>query len=154
MRYLSIFIVCCALFAGCSSSRDAGEGAVKREVVDLYVGTVELPDGFIHSREEGIDTIIGHFTSADGHLVIHYDIAILGSAFASHIKAKDIISSYQTTVHGLTALIVVARQEDTKFVYITLPEVGPAIFYADIRDDADLEMVKKLAFSFRLKHKD
>ena len=154
MRYLSIFIVCCALFAGCSSSRDAGEGAVKREVVDLYVGTVELPDGFTHSRGEPLDSFNGHFTSTDGHLMICYDIGAMAGVYTSGIVEKDITSSSKTTVHGLTALIVIARQKDTRHAYISFPRGGPANFYAIIKDDDDLEMVKKLAFSYRLKHKD
>jgi hypothetical protein len=66
-------------------------------------------------------------------------------------EGKDILSSSKVTVHDLTALIVVARWSNAKHVVVSFPQGGPANFYAEIRDDADLEAVLNLALNYRLK---
>ena len=151
MLHARILIACCALFAGCSAPPHTAPAAIGQETVDLDTGTVDLPVGFTHSRDQGIDSLVGHFTSTDGHLVIHYDIGFLAGVYASQTMGKDIVSSSKATVHGLTTLILVAHWENANHAIVSFPKGGPANFYAELRDDADLEIVKKLAFTFKLK---
>jgi hypothetical protein len=50
-------------------------------IVCLQLGNwqVKMPAGFTYSRENGIDTFIGRFTSEDGSLVIGHDIGELAA---------------------------------------------------------------------------
>lgn len=119
-------------------------------LADLYEGTVELPSGFTHTHDQGIDSYVGHFTSPDGKLVIHYDIGIDAGVAALQTEAR-ILSSTNITANGLTALIVIVKRGDGKQAIVSFPKGGPANFFAHIRNDADFELVKNISLSYRLK---
>lgn len=119
-------------------------------LVDVYEGTVELPSGFTSTHDQGIDSYVGHFTSPDGKLVIHYDIGIDAGVAALQPEAK-ILSSTNVTANGLAALIVIVKRGDVKQAIVSFPKGGPANFFAQIRNDSDFELVKNIALSYRLK---
>jgi hypothetical protein len=119
-------------------------------VVDVYEGTVELPSGFTHAQDQGVDSFVGHFTSADGKLVVDYDIGINASVNALHPEGP-ILSSTNVTVNGLTGIIVTTQWGDAKYAIVSFPKGGPANFFARIRNDSDFELVKKISLSYRLK---
>lgn len=119
-------------------------------LVDVYEGTVELPSGFTHARDQGVDSFAGHFTSADGKLVINYDIGINASVNALHPEGP-ILSSTNVTVNGLAGIIVTTQWGDAKYAIVSFPKGGPANFFAQIRDDSDFELVRKISLSYRLK---
>src|SRR5437764_1154651 len=50
-------------------------------------GQVHLPVGFTYQVDRGADTFEGHFTSADGKLVIRHDIGGYAGAWASSDKS-------------------------------------------------------------------
>jgi hypothetical protein len=118
-------------------------------LADLYEGTVELPSGFTHTQEQGIDSFVGHFTSPDGKLVIRYDIGIDAGVAALQPEGQ-ILSSTNLTANGLTVLIVIVKRGDVKQAIVSFPKVS-ANFFAPIRNDADFELVKKISLSYRLK---
>ena len=49
-----------------------------------WAGQVSLPIGFTYQVDQGGDTFEGHFTSADGKLIIRYDIGGYAGAWASN----------------------------------------------------------------------
>ena len=119
-------------------------------MVDLRRGTVELPGGFTHTRDKGKDSTVGHFTSADGSLTIHYDIGKMAGVQAKATDLKDIVSSESVKAGDLDALIVVHGAKPRKIV-ISFPGGGPANFFAEVRGDEDIAMVRKLVLTFKLK---
>jgi hypothetical protein len=119
-------------------------------IVDVYEGTVEMPSGFTYSQGQGVDSYVGHFTSPDGKLVINYDIGIDAGVAALQPDAP-ILSSTNVTANGLKAIIVIVRRGDMKQAIVSFPKGGPANFFAQIRDDSDFELVKKVSLSYRLK---
>src|SRR4051812_45481015 len=50
-------------------------------------GQVSLPVGFTYQVDRGADTFEGHFTSADGKLIIRHDIGEYAGAWASRDKS-------------------------------------------------------------------
>jgi hypothetical protein len=149
MRLVGFILICCALVAGCISQPYT---RVRSGDVDLGVGSVDLPPGYTQGRDRGIDTDIGHFISADRHLLIQYDIGDLAGVRATHNPdGREVLSSSEVTTNDLQALIVVFRSNNKKQVVISFPEGGPANFFADIENDADVNAVRKLALSYRLK---
>ena len=51
--------------------------------VCMVGGQVNLPLGFTYQVDQGSDTFEGHFTSADGKLVIRHDIGGYAGAWAT-----------------------------------------------------------------------
>ena len=152
MRHFSIICLCGILLTGCSSTRNEESYSSGNTLIDLYDGTVELPGGFTHTNGKGIDSFVGHFTLSDEKLVISYDIGINASVAALHPEGK-ILSSTNVTVNGLTAIIVTTQLNGVKHAIVSFPNGGPANFFAAIRNNSDLELVKKLSLSYRLKLK-
>ena len=151
MRCAALFYLCSVVLMGCSSTRNEAPNSSSHAVVDLVDGAVELPSGFTHTYDQGIDSIVGHFTSPDGKLVINHDIGNLAGVYALHTEGAEVLSSTNVTVNGLTALIVVIRHSGVKHVIVSFPEGGPANFFAVIRNDADFEAVTNLSLRYRLK---
>jgi hypothetical protein len=119
-------------------------------IADLGVATVELPKGFVHRIRRGIDSRCGWVVSGDGKLWISYDIGHLAGVYAESVKEGDIVTSNTEKANGLTALIVVAA-DGWKRVTISFPKGGPANFIAGVQSDDQIEIVRKLAMSFKLK---
>ena len=126
--------------------------AFAAETVDLVVGTVQLPAGFKHTRGQGDDSIVGHFTSPDG-LEIRYDIGPMAGVYATHPSHKPLVSSAELKVGDLTGLLIVFGTT-TQTVVVSFPTIGPTNFFAQIRNKNDMEAVKKLAMTFKPKPHD
>jgi hypothetical protein len=146
MRRFGFILICCALISGCISEpyvRVPGGDA------DLGPGMVDLPPGFTHARDRGIDSYVGHFISADGHLIIQYDIGADSGVYATHPDG-EVLSSSEVKVNDSKALIVLVRRNNEKHLIISFPE-GSVNFFAKVENDADIETVRKLVLSFRWK---
>jgi hypothetical protein len=153
MRGLTCLIISNVLLVGCSFSHQTAAIPAAKTVVSLVTGTVELPKGFTYTPGAGDDTFVGKFTSADGNLIIEYDIGSLAGVYADHVEEAGgkVISSTNATANGLKAKIVVAHSGGRTSAYVSFPDGGPANFFATIRSDADFNKVKELALSFRMK---
>jgi hypothetical protein len=149
MRHLNIAIVCSALLFGCSSVRNAEVAQPHSKTVDLYYGTVELPNNFIHFRGQGIDSVVGDFTRTDGRFRIEYDIGAMAGVITSQ-PIENVVSSNSVTVGNLNAIIVVSRSGRTRLAMVSFPD--PMVnFFADIADDSELEVLKKLVSTYKSK---
>lgn len=118
-------------------------------LVDVYEGTVELPSGFTSTHDQSLDSYVGHFTSPDSKLVIHYDVG-MNAGPGTFQPEHQIFSSTNVTTNGLTAYIVIVKRGDVKQMIVSIPTGGPANFFAHIRNDSDFELVKKISLSYRL----
>ncbi len=139
------------LLLGCTSSHLEPHAVVLPHLTDLDVATVKMPTGFTHTFDQGIDTKVGHFTSPDGKLIIHYDIGHLAGVYARQTSGKEILLSTNYVVHDLVALVVISKEANLRHLVISLPEGGPANFYANIRNDIDTQSVLDLVFTYELK---
>lgn len=147
MKVALLYLICFA-FVSCNPSRPP----IAAKTVDLGIGTVELPEGFKHTVDEGIDSVVGHFTSPDGKLEIMYDIGPMAGVYAKQPGLKGGVTSTSTT-DGLTVLIVVTDRSPPDAI-ISFPDGGPTNFWAEIRGNDDIETVKKLAMTFKLKRRE
>jgi hypothetical protein len=147
--HVNIAILCGALLIGCSSVRKAEVGLSRSKTIDLDSGTVELPDNFIHFRDQGIDSTVGDFTRTDGRFRIKYDIGGMAGVGTS-AKFENIVSSNSMTVGKLTAIIVVYRWGETPNAVVSFPATD-ANFFAAVRDDSQLEALKKLVATYKPK---
>jgi len=149
LRHLNIAIVYGALLIGCSSVRNAEVGPSSSKTIDLGSGTVELPNDFIHFRGQGIDSMVGDFTRSDGRFRIGYDIGWMAGVGTSQ-KFENVVSSNSMTVGKLTAIIVVDRWGETRHAVVSFPDTS-ANFFATIGDDSQLEVLKQLVATYKLK---
>jgi hypothetical protein len=142
------------LCVGCdhkpAASGTAPKVAVQPDTVDLGVGTVELPKGFTHSRDEGIDSLVGQFTSPDGTLVIRYDIGPGAGVYATYPSHKPVVSSAELKAGQLTGQFTVLGAT-TQTAIVSFPTVGPTNFTTDASKEGGIETLKKLASTFKPK---
>ncbi len=125
-------------------------------IADLGPGTVELPKGWVCRPRRGTDTTSGYLISGDGQFAISYDIGPMAGTMAQSMEKdekEDVVASTKEKIGGLTALIVVfkANEKDGKRIIISFPEGGPANFFKRVRSDDQIEIVKKVVLSYKLK---
>lgn len=146
---LVITIICTALLAGCCSRHYSNLLSRRTTTIDLETGTVELPNGFIHYRGRGIDSLVGDFTRRDGKFRINYDVGEMAGVYTSQ-PVDHIVSSNNITVGKLQACIVVSKRRDTKWAVVSFPDTA-ANFFADIHENSELEALKKVVATYKLK---
>jgi hypothetical protein len=142
------------LCAGCDQ-RPATTGttpavAAHPETVDLGIGTVELPTGFTHSRDQGIDSVVGRFTSPDGALIILYDIGPMAGVYATHPSPTPVVLSADLKAGELAELFIVYGAP-ARTAIVSFPTAGPTNFFTDAGKESDIETLKKLASTFKLR---
>ena len=114
------------------------------ETGDVVYGTVELPDGFKQVPGQGTDSTVGDFVSADGKLVIHYDIGGMAGVYARPEKVKDGDSYTEFPAGGRTAAMIVSGGTPQN---VTV-SIGSINFFAEVQNNQDIGTIKKMAASF------
>jgi hypothetical protein len=111
-------------------------------------GEANLPGGFTHQRESGMDTFVGHFTSEDGRLVISYDIGELAGEHGGFGKYSE------TTTNGSRVRIGradLANDADRRSVLtlVSFPDSGCANFRMESPSEAEASAIALVARTFR-----
>ena len=112
-------------------------------------GEVTLPSGLRYQQDAG-DSLIGHFTSSDGKLIIHHDIGGYAGAYAN-MRGNDAFE--ERTVEGVrvwTGRRKWPRGETMQFA-VTFPDNGCANFYLHSSNLRDAAIIEGIARSFRPK---
>lgn len=128
--------------AGINRSWNAGTSTF-----DWGRGEVSLPPGYSHESRTGIDTIVGRFISADGRIVIKYDIGELAGEHAG-------IGANETLVGGSRVKRGEGTTEDeagrkSYFSNVSFPDNGCANFYIVSSNKEDVAVIQSLATTFR-----
>jgi hypothetical protein len=117
-------------------------------------GEVRLPGRFIYQRDVS-DTIMGHFTSPDGKLVIHHDIGGYAGAWANRRLAD---SFDERIVERVRVWTDQQKWPDghggrTMLAAVTLPDNGCANFYLTSSNIEDAALIDSIARSFHPKRR-
>ena len=114
---------------------------------------MNLPSGFTYQVDQGADTFEGHFTSADGGLVIRHDIGGYAGAWASKDKS---FFFREDRIDGARVWIAKRNWPDgkgtgglTTLVAVTFPDSGCANFFLKSPRPEDATPVDRIALSFR-----
>jgi hypothetical protein len=99
--------------------------------LDWRIGQVRVPPGYTYFRDAGVDSFVGHFTSADGAVVIWHDIGPYAGEWA---KAKDAFEFQETSRCGARIWKSKAVRPDGSngaqiLMALTFPDSGTANFY-------------------------
>jgi hypothetical protein len=89
-KWIWLLIAGAILGQSCTRHRSLPKGVTWNAESATFVwwgGQVNLPNGFTYQVDQGADTFEGHFTSADGKLVIRHDIGGYAGAWASRDKS-------------------------------------------------------------------
>ena len=114
---------------------------------------MRLPTGFSYRVDQGIDTFEGHFTSADGAVVVRHDIGGYAGAWASR---KGALAFHERVVGR--ARVWTAKRDwpdgqagHTLLVAVTFPDSGCANFFVKSSKPEDAATIEFIATSFRPK---
>jgi hypothetical protein len=116
-------------------------------------GQVNLPIGFTYQVDQGADTFEGHFTSADGKLVIRHDIGGYAGAWASRDRSfffrEDVINGARVWIAKRHWPDGKGKGGRTTLVAVTFPDSGCANFFVESFRPEDAIPVDLIARSFR-----
>jgi len=121
-----------------------------REEVAIFrwgTGQVSIPAGFSYTRQRGMDTFIGRFTSPDGRLVIEHDIGELAAEHGS-------MGQFETLSHGSRVRFGSGEYVDDRgitrhFFKLSFPDASCANFSLEAATDTDGDIMLSMARSFR-----
>jgi hypothetical protein len=120
-------------------------------VFTWWGGEVTLPVGLTYQQDAG-DTFEGHFTSADGKLIIKHDIGGYAGAWAKS-KGSDAFEEWIVeSARVWTAQRRWPTHARTSIQFaLTFPDNGCANFYLTSNDIHDAAIIGAIARSFRPK---
>lgn len=153
MRIQTCLLIACALVgASCGQRPSLGSWNSKLGLFRWENGEVTLPGGFKYRRTPS-DTFEGHFTSADGKLVIRHDIGGYAGAYASRRTA---FFFEERVVEGARVWIAKTDRPNgmgvpSVLVAVTFPDSGCANFFLDSTKPEDATLIESVARSFRPK---
>ncbi|MGJ5816832.1 hypothetical protein [Paludibaculum fermentans] len=117
-------------------------------------GELVVPPGFHYLPDWGTDSFVGHFTSANGRVVISHDIGRDAGMWAR--RGKEATAFHETVVDG--ARVWVARRDlsfgpvgRVSHFAVTFPDSGCANFYMESSEPEDGKAIELMARSFRPK---
>lgn len=92
-----------------------------------------MPDGFTYQVDQGADSFVGHFTSADGKVVVRHDIGYYAGAWAKS---------------GLERRVGGARVWTTTRA-VTFPDLDWANFYLSHSSPEGSQVIETIASRYR-----
>lgn len=153
-RQRSFLIFCVLLVPSCARRATLPMGLSWDERSGTFrwpQGEVRLPAGFRYQPDNGGDTFEGHFTSADGKVVVRYDIGWYAGVWA---KPEGSLFFEEKVVEG--ARVWTAKRGrpgstggNTNVVAVTFPDCGCANFFVKSSQGEDAEPIAFIARSFR-----
>jgi len=155
-KWIWLLIAGAILGESCARHRSLPKGVSWNAESATFVwwgGQVNLPSGFTYQVDQGADTFEGHFTSADGGLVIRHDIGGYAGAWASKDKS---FFFREDRIDGARVWIAKRNWPDgkgtgglTTLVAVTFPDSGCANFFLKSPRPEDATPVDRIALSFR-----
>jgi hypothetical protein len=109
-------------------------------------GEVKLPAGFTYKAYRGMDTLMGHFTSQDGKLLITHDIGELAGEHGGMGKSETLTEGSRVRVGR--AISSDSNGPTTFFSRVSFPDSGCANFYLESLDEKDAAVIEYIAGSF------
>ncbi len=157
MQKWTWFLIAGALLAqSCGPHRPLPKGVTwnpESATFAWWGGKVTLPIGFTYQVDHGGDTFEGHFTSADGKLVIRHDIGGYAGAWASRDNAfffrEDVIDGARVWIAKRDWPDGKGKGGHTTLVAVTFPDSGCANFFVESSRPEDATPVDFIASSFR-----
>jgi hypothetical protein len=114
-------------------------------------GVIRLPSGFTYQTDPS-DTLEGHFTSADGKLIVRHDIGFYAGAWANRKDALVFEERIRDGARVWTARRNRGKDAATTLVAVTFPDNGCANFYLETSTSEDAVVIDALAQTFRPKN--
>jgi len=142
-RYIPLIMF--LVSAACGTTRQNRE-------LDLVYAVVTLPQGFRHEWGVG-DTPCGKLVSRDGKIVIEFALGFYAGTYASPRQEgqiwfrKGVVDDipYQASLDAWTsntgALV--------KTLHITFPDFGPANFWSEVENEAEIDRITKLILELK-----
>lgn len=146
------------VLVGCSTNRVSKRPAsATSEVINLKVGTIQLPAGFSEKRTGTRDSRMGEISKNNAHFVITYDIG-RSSGLHMHPKKKGACLWFkEQLIAGQKCYIGMEMKGAGKMLTISIvpsdgkirePWTYPANFWAIVKTDEDIEHMKQIALSY------
>lgn len=149
------FAIAAAIFdlAAFSSYRQFVDNSITVEWNPVYgtfswgKGAVQLPSGFKYERDQGMDTLMGHFTSADGTLVVQHDI---GEFAGEHNTTRGTESITEgARIKRRRATRTDATGQSRTFAQVSFPDSGCATFHLDSPNENAAATIEFIAHTYR-----
>ena len=108
-----------------------------------------MPAGFSYAPLNGIDTLMGRFTSEDGSLVVEHDIGELAGEHGGMGNLETLTEG--SRVRFGSVVDSDERGGKTYFSKVSFPDAGCANFYLESTREKDVALIRFIARSFRPK---
>jgi hypothetical protein len=108
---------------------------------------IEIPVGFTHKKELGIDTFVGQFTSPDGMLVVRYDIGELAGEHGGMGSSETLIDGSRVRLGRAT--YIDATGGTKHYFKVSFPDCGCANFSLESSSERDAAIIESIAKSFK-----
>jgi hypothetical protein len=150
----SILLGLILLAFSCSPPLDLPRGASWDEQSSTFKwwgGEIRLPAGFRYQVDQGTDSFMGHFTAADGRVVLEHDIGSYAGAYASKRHA---LVFHERTVGSARVWFAQKAVSDghggrTTRTSVTFPDSDCANFYTYSSEPEATAAVKFIANNAR-----
>ena len=90
---------------------------------DLRVGTVVLPQGWVHQALRGVDSTPGRFVRPGGGFTVHYDIGHLAGTQMGRHRRAECIWYFEHEVGGIPAFTGMIEEEGRRRIITTIGDV-------------------------------
>src|SRR5215471_3282656 len=154
-RWTCILIVAALCEVSCTRLRMPKDAAwhPKSGAFVWWRGQVKLPVGFTYQVDQGADSFVGHFTSADGRLIVRDDIGGYAGVYADREQSR----TFRATVVGGARVWVAKRDWPdgkgkggiTTLAAVTFPDSGYANFLLASSRPEDAVVIDFIADSFQ-----
>jgi hypothetical protein len=151
----SLLIALAILGESCDWYRPPPKGVTWSAESGTFVwwgGRINIPLGFTYQVDQGTDSFEGHFTSADGKLVIRHDIGGYAGAWASRERSlffrEDVIEGARVWIAKRDWPDGKGMGGQTILVAVTFPDSGYANFFLESSKAEDAALIELIARSF------
>ena len=125
------------------------------EIVELNVGTIDVPHGYTNKRTGTKDSERGELSNPIRNLIIYYDIGAMAGTHMNSQRTPECLWYQEYSINNRKIFSGIRNREGKRQLIITITQEPingafwfPANFWADINKDEDIAEVLLTALSY------
>ena len=155
MKKLFLGILILLFLAITGYCQESEQQSVYTETIDLNVGMVKAPKGYLHKRTGTKDSQMGQITDDQGKLTIYYDIGVMAGTHMHPKLKSDCLWYKEQIINAHKVFSGLMNKDGKKLLLVTITEEGskdssqfPANFWAYVNGNGDIAEVSRIVLSY------
>ncbi|MBX3443545.1 MAG: hypothetical protein KF774_14155 [Planctomyces sp.] len=109
-----------------------------------------LPPGSRHYADVGIDTWVGRIRLGGTPVTLTYDIGHVAGNYATYVDGNGpFVWTKRTEQDGIACDVSLHTANGSHTLFVSFPDLGPANFWCDVRDDSQVDGILKILKTVR-----